>query len=138
MRLHRTLLAALLVGAMSAQAAHGEPPDEGPEVTIGVNLGTLHFDPGYENFNPGIYVTVDNVSGGVYRNSFGDVSVHVGYVFRGLFGSPIDLLVGAVTGYPRASVLPLLLPSIKVGGFRFSLLLPVDKSSGGVHLSYEF
>lgn len=134
MRLHRALLAALLLTAVCAQAAEGEPP----EVTVGVNLGTLHFDPGYENFNPGVYVTVDNVSGGVYRNSFGDVSVHVGYVFRGLFGSPIDLLVGAVTGYPRASVLPLLLPSIKVYGFRFSLLLPVDKSSGGVHLSYEF
>lgn len=125
---------ALLALALVSLAAHAEPP----QVTIGVNLGTLHFDPGYENFNPGVYVTVDNVSGGVYRNSFGKLSAHAGYVFRGVFGSPIDINVGVVTGYPRAPVLPLILPSIKVYGFRFSLLLPVDKSSGGVHVSYEF
>jgi hypothetical protein len=70
--------------------------------------------------------------------------VQAGYLFRSVAGSPLDLLVGVVTGYTTANVAPMLVPSIRLPlgddglAMRISLILPIGKGSPGLHLSTEF
>lgn len=107
-------------------------------LTIGLHLATAHVGPYAEelrDFNPGAYARCDDIVAGAYRNSQGRGSVYVAKVYA--FGR-IELAAGAVTGYELGPVLPLVVPSIKVGRARLSLLLPIDKNAGGVHLSWEF
>ena len=106
-------------------------------LAIGLHLGTYHFDAskGYNDFNPGAYVVCDGWTAGAYRNSERKPSLYVGKTFR--YG--VDITIGAVTGYKRAPLTPLLVPSYKLeNGARLSLLLPAEKGGGGVHLSWEF
>ena len=127
--------AALLL-ALASLAAQADT------LTVGVNVATLHYEPGYETFTPGVYVEYASFTGGVYRNSEGGTSVHAGYMFRSVLGSPIDVIVGVVTGYDKGGVLPMLLPSLRIpvgaGAVRFTLLLPYDKGSAGIHFSLEY
>jgi hypothetical protein len=123
-----------------SQLAHSQEEDK---ITVGVNLVTGHFESGYENFNPGIYVEYKNIVGGVFRNSNGKTSVHAGYLFRKVAGSPMDVTVGGVTGYDWMPVVPLIVPSISVPvaygvNVRFSLLMPFNKGSAGIHISMEY
>jgi len=108
-------------------------------LAIGLHIGTYHFDRdrGYNEVNPGIYAECDHYTAGVYRNSLRKTSAYAGYTFERVLG-PIDVTVGGVTGYPRAALMPLAVPSVKVGSARLSLLLPIEKGGGGVHLSWEF
>ena len=108
-------------------------------LAIGMHIGTYHFDRsrGYNEVNPGAYVVCDRVTAGVYRNSLRKPSFYAGYTFERLLG-PVDLTVGGVTGYPRAKLMPLLVPSVKLGHARLSLLLPIEKGGGGVHASWGF
>lgn len=110
-------------------------------LAIGVNLATYHFDRSadYQEFNPGIYAIIDDTFiAGAYFNSERKTSLHAGYAFRGIFSSPIDLQLGFVTGYSRGKILPMAIPSVKVYGVRFSLLLPMEKSGSAIHASFEF
>lgn len=109
-------------------------------LALGIHLGTYHFDRnrGYEEFNPGAYVRCDNITAGAYRNSEGKPSVYAGYTGRPFASIPLDVTVGGVTGYRRSTVVPLLVPSVRIGDARLSLLLPLEKGGGGVHLSWEF
>jgi hypothetical protein len=107
-------------------------------LAIGLHLGTYHFDAskGYNDFNPGAYVVCDGWTSGAYRNSERKPSVYAGKTFA---FSGFDVTIGAVTGYRRAALTPMLVPSHKFeNGVRLSLLLPAEKGGGGVHLSWEF
>lgn len=106
-------------------------------IILGVHLATWHADRtrSYEEFNPGLRVQCDSVALGAYRNSEGGTSGYAAWVLD--FGR-VDLAVGAVAGYKRKPLMPLLVPSLELGGgFRASLLLPYEKGSAGVHLSWE-
>ena len=115
-----------------------EPPQR--SFTIGFHLYTYHFDKsqGYNNVNPGIYVVKDGWTAGAYYNSERKASAYAGYTFFKVFGVPIDITLGAITGYEKAAVLPLVVPSVAWKGVRLSLLLPPERSGWAAHISYEF
>lgn len=106
-------------------------------IAIGLHLGTYHFDRNrdYQEFNPGTYVRCEDVTAGVYFNSERKTSAWIGVERK---TGPIDWTLGVVFGYTRSPVLPLVVPSYKVGSTRVSLLLPLEKGGGGFHVSYEF
>lgn len=108
-------------------------------LAIGLHIGTYHFDRtrDYNEVNLGAYVECDHYTAGIYRNSLRKTSAYAGYTFDRVLG-PVDVTVGAVSGYPRAALMPLLVPSVKLGSARLSLLLPIEKGGGGVHLSWEY
>ena len=106
-------------------------------LAIGVHLGTYHFDAskGYNDFNPGVYAICDGWTAGTYHNSERRQSFYAGRTFP---LGPLDVTIGAVTGYKSATLTPMLVPSHKFeNGARLGLLLPAEKGGGGVHLSWE-
>ncbi len=108
-------------------------------LALGLNLGTYHFDRDrrYEEINPGVYAICDRAIGGVYRNSEGKVSTHIGYFGHRVLG-PLDLQVGVVTGYRRAAVAPMAALSYRYRNARFTFVPPFRDVSGGIHFSLEF
>jgi hypothetical protein len=110
-------------------------------VAIGLHIATAHFSPGYDSFNPGVYAVCDAeyvgpVVGGVFRNSEGRGSVYVGKVFKVW---EVQLVVGAVTGYERQSVFPMIVPSVLLWDhLRLSLVIPYKDMAGGVNFAWEF
>lgn len=109
-------------------------------LAIGLHIGTYHFDRSkdYNEFNPGIYAVCDGWTAGAYYNSERKASIYAGRTFERVLG-PIDITLGAVAGYRRAPLAPMVVPSYKIdGGPRMSLLLPLEKGGGGLHLSWEF
>lgn len=106
-------------------------------LVLGLNLATHHFDRS-QNFcetNLGIYALhrESRIAGGVYHNSECRTSA---WLARQWDAGPYSLSVGGVTGYRRAAVLPLVVPSVKAGPVRLALLL-AGKKGGGLHLSIE-
>lgn len=117
------------------------------DTRIGAHLGSYHFQPGFNNSNPGVYVYHNGWTGGTYYNSERKQSVYAGYTFEYPLVGPFTagLTVGAITGYARAQVLPLAIPSIswKVSdasgvSVRLSFVPPVDKTVAAVHASIEW
>lgn len=102
---------------------------------LGLHLATAHVRTDLENVNPGAYVQCDNVQAGAYRNSIGRTTVYAGYVVQ---AGPVDVLIGAATGY-RQTLRPVFVPSVALpAGFRLSFLFPSGGGSrGGVHLAWE-
>lgn len=128
MKLLATALVSLLITSANAE-----------DFTLGVHLYTQHFNQGYNNYNPGMYVVHKNIVAGAYYNSEKAWSAYGGYVFKEVFNSPIDVTVGLVTGYKDYKVLPLISPSIRVfDHLRFSLVPNIRKDGWGVHFSLEF
>lgn len=92
----------------------------------------------FEKFSPGIgYMNESGLGGGVYRNSYGKTSVYGGKEFRAPINGLLDagVTLGAVTGYPKSSVLPMALPGLmmKTGGSEWALLFqpPVNGTTKG-------
>lgn len=82
--------------------------------TVGIHTVSVHEHHGFNNTNPGLYIRYDNgLTGGFYRNSYRRESAYIGYTMEARSG-PVSaaLTVGAVTGYPAASVMPLVVPSV--------------------------
>jgi hypothetical protein len=83
--------------------------------TFGAHLGSVHSAPGFCDFNPGAFVRFDDGGTvGFYRNSECRLSVYAGWTFHALQRGKLsaDVTLGAVTGYRRANVLPLAVPSL--------------------------
>ena len=106
--------------------------------TLGVHIGSQHFPAQqYNNFNPGAYYIHDNgATVGTYYNSERRQSVYAGWTWD---SGPWRLQVGAITGYERRAVLPLIAPSVAVGyGFRLVVLPKVERNGSSViHFMYE-
>ena len=105
------LLACAGIGYCSKARAGG--------LTTGVHLVTAHLNStDLKPITPGLYARLDSgalqgLTGGFYRNSYGDMSVYAGWTFE----SParwFAVTVGAVTGYSAARVMPLLVPSARI------------------------
>lgn len=116
---------------------------------LGLHLATAHFGApaGAEltGANPGIYLrTGAGLTAGHYRNSHGRPSTYAGWTWATADGR-WSLTAGAVTGYPRARVSPLLAPSLRLplpgdSGLAARITyLPKPHSHGahGLHLSME-
>ncbi len=118
------------------------------DYTLGINVGTVHNTPDRLNgANPGAYiVSPSGATAGVFYNSFNRVSVQASQAFCTDSGTWC-VNVGAVTGYRKWAVMPMVLPSVRVpvGGvsLRFAVLPQIGFTSrrtagiGGVHLSVE-
>lgn len=113
---------------------------------IGINLYTHHTDDaGLCNQNPGVYVKSESGwAGGVLKNSECRLGAWGAYSFETntirLLGVPASagLMVGGITGYRAAPLLPLIAPSVKVSVFRFTYLPKAPGAqSDGIHLSIE-
>lgn len=107
-------------------------------LVLGIHLATYHFnrEEKYQNFNPGVSIECNNYQFGSYYNSHKKTSVYGAYNIKRLVG-PIDLSLGLVTGY-KMPLTPLVVPSVKLGDVRISLLIPTSMNSGGLHFSKEF
>jgi hypothetical protein len=93
--------------------------------TLGAHLLSFHApgaytsDAGrrvaYERITPGLYLRAPSgLTFGAYRNSYGDGSAYAGWTFE-TESKRFALTVAGVTGYERARVLPLLIPSVRFG-----------------------
>ena len=105
---------------------------------LGLHIGSQHFPAqDYNNFNPGAYYIHDNgATVGTYYNSERRQSVYAGWTWD---SGPWRLQVGAITGYERRAVLPMVVPSVALGhGFRLTVLPKVERNgSSVVHLMWE-
>lgn len=110
-------------------------PGLGQAQVLGVHVGSHHVGGGYCNENPGIYYRAESgLTLGAYRNSeCRRWSAYAGHTW----GDHIALTVGAVTGYERASVLPLVVPSVRFGPARVAVLPPVGGMPTVIHLMLE-
>ena len=106
--------------------------------TLGLHIGSQHFPArDFNNFNPGAYyIHSSGATVGTYYNSERRQSVYAGWTWD--YG-PWRLQAGAITGYRRAAVLPLIAPSVALGyGFRLTVLPKVERrGSSVVHLTWE-
>lgn len=125
----KNLLAGLLLGTIAVTASAG---------TMGLDIGSWHSRPGFNNFNPGVYYIADNrVAFGTYYNSYRRQTVWAGYAFE---NGPFALVVGGATGYDYAPITPVVAPGLVYSGFRLTIVPKVSKVNDvtAVHLSYEF
>lgn len=114
-------------------------------LVLGMHLATAHSGGGYQGFNPGVYVRAPSgLTAGLYRNSYSAPSAYLGWTWQ-TADQRWALTAGAVTGYPAARLLPVLVPSMRVGlpapGWAARLtLIPKPPRHGvatGLHLSLE-
>lgn len=104
---------------------------------IGVHALTWHDKPGFEAITPGAYVVdTEGCTAGVLRNSHGRLSLYAGQTWEaGRWGFSLV----AITGYPRAPVLPAPIASVRLGDARLIFIPPSGRgSSAAIHLAVEF
>lgn len=101
---------------------------------IGLQLASAHFGhdaSSMEWVTPGVYARhPSGFTAGVYRNSEGRGSAFAGWTWQ-TESRTWAITVGAVAGYQRASVMPMVVPSVRlpVGDFavRLSVVPPIAK-----------
>lgn len=110
---------------------------------VGIHIGSHHMPArDYQNFNPGAYVRwASGITVGGYYNSERRPSVYAGYTHQwGRFA----LTAGLITGYERRAVMPMLVPSVRLGAIgpatlRLAILPKLEKRGATVlHLMAEF
>lgn len=133
----RLILTAIFAGFLAALLMVSTKA-EGAE--IGAHMGSIHFPQNdNNNFNPGLYYRSDEGwTGGFYYNSERRMSVYAGRTFTySVHDWKFSATVGGVTGYQRAAVLPMLVPSIAtppIGGerLRVAYIPRIEKDGAGV------
>lgn len=133
------LIALVLVAVPGLVATPAHASD-----TVGLHLASAHSKAGYETGTLGVYVRrSDGLTAGVLRNSYGRLSMHAGWTFE-TGDRRFAITVGAITGYPAATVAPLVVPSVRIPlaspwAARLSLLPkpPQHGSATALHLSVE-
>jgi hypothetical protein len=116
--------------------------------TIGMHLGTMHSERGYNNRNPGLYVNADGWTAGGYCNSesrserFPDakackLSTYAGITFQRELMSRLaaTVTVGAITGY-RAGVQPMAVPSLLIANHLRIFYVPKREKAGTSAVSF--
>lgn len=109
---------------------------------IGLHLLSAHAQPGFQAATVGIYAqSPDGWMAGVLRNSEGSLSAYAGHTTE---WGPLSVTVGAIGGYKRGGLQPLLVPSLRVwtaGDLAARLsFIPAPPHPGGsaaMHLSVE-
>lgn len=115
---------------------------------IGLQLATAHYGDGASDMRwatPGVYVQhPSGATFGAYRNSQGRGSVFAAWTLQ-TPGKTFALTAGAVTGYEAGSVLPLVVPSVRLPltesvSARLMFVPPIAKHdiTGAVTLAIEF
>lgn len=127
MKKHLALLLLALSTAASAQVA-----------TVGMDLFSIHDEPGFNGVNPGVYVVMKSgATAGVLRNSESRTSFYAGETVQ--VAPHLDIVIGAITGYTSHPVVPFLIPSVKMGPVRMSFLIakPFGYGADAIHFSIE-
>jgi hypothetical protein len=147
------LAAALLAIAAQAHATTDIPAHPLAPTTVGVHLVSHHssYRQPWNDTNPGLYARWSNgLTLGTLRNSERAQSVYAAWSKDWpLLQTPsasvhAGITLGAVSGYQRAPLLPLVAPSLRIGigahaGLRTTLLLnPTKTGASAVHLSAEW
>jgi hypothetical protein len=112
-------------------------------LSIGVHLVSVHGAPGFNNTNPGVFVTAlvkdEQVVVGTYYNSVRKQTVYAGWTYS--FNAYADVTIGLATGY-KYPVVPLLAPSLKLPfgpmQARITLLPNPQPKESAIHLSIEY
>ena len=116
---------------------------------IGLDLYTVHPDGALCNDTTGFYVRHGQWAGGVLKNSdcrigaWGAWVAETNSLTTGTIKAKAAVMVGAITGYRSADVLPLLVPSVAIGWrstwLRASYLPKAPGAqSDGWHFSIEY
>jgi hypothetical protein len=151
----KSIIAIVLAAAcaMSAPASAQESQERSALLpsTIGLHIGSRHSAPGYNDHNLGIYARWANAQGdgfaaGTYLNSQRATSVWAGYAWSWRMQAlPLSagLIVGGVSGYRAAKIMPMALPSAALHwgntAARLSYVPRVEKSgAAALHLSLEY
>ena len=135
---------ALAIAATGTAAANELAP-----AAVGVHIASKHssYAQQWNDDNHGLYARWANgATVGAFRNSEHATSAYVGWSKDWPLVKRVDvgLLLGLVTGYQRADVLPLAVPSVRLAatknlGIRASLIVNPDKAGAhAVHLSAEW
>ena len=105
-------------------------------LVIGLTLLTPHAEAGFRMHTPGVYAIVDDsLVVGQVRNSLGRGSFYAGAKLDGPLGT--DIVVGGITGYPRAAVIPLLTIGKAFGPVRAQFIPPAGRSAAAITFSIE-
>lgn len=136
-----------LLMASALAVAQSLKPD-----AIGLHVGTWHSAPGFNNVNPGLFAQWGGITAGIYHNSERATSVYAGYTWetRGITALDLRLAatLGLVTGYQRAKVQPLLLPTAsmrllthakgKQARLQLTYVPPIEKRVHALHVSIKW
>lgn len=119
-------------------------PDFSPPEKVGVDIGSWHSKPGFNNVNPGAYaIWKGGYLAGAYFNSYERPTVHAGKLWSFGESGTFGLYTGLGTGYDWA-LTPLIAPSVKLplGGnvsARITAMLdPRPDTAQAFHLSVEW
>ena len=135
--------------ALLAFAACGAQADANLKPTIiGVHLGSVHSERGFNDFNPGLYASWSNgATAGFYHNSESRLTVYGGWTHHfdvRVLGATPSVFLGLGTGYSRARIVPMIVPSVTwpIGrhlGVRVSYAAKVQKTGAhAVHFSLDY
>ena len=141
MRKAIVIAAAIAASCLTMQARAFEAP-----AMIGLHLATVHSVSGFCNINPGAYAVWEGgFTVGAYRNSECEkVSAYAGWTWQTEGRLRAGVTAGLITGYRRAPVMPLLVPSVSFyispsTTVRLSFLPKVEKGgANALHYSVEF
>ena len=116
---------------------------------IGIHLATGHFGApanlDLQSVTPGVYLRSESgLTVGAFRNSVGRNSAYAAWTWS-TRDEVWSITVGGATGYPKAPVTPLIIPSVRVSlgvdsgwAARISYLPKPNKNGAhGLHLSLE-
>jgi hypothetical protein len=88
-------------------------PPAAADTTIGLHIATAHFGADLKAATPGVYIRTEaGFTAGAYRNSYSRTSAYAGWTWQ-TEDKRFALTAGAVTGYPAAKVMPLIVPSVR-------------------------
>ena len=113
--------------------------------TVGLHIGTKHFEGTWNDFNPGVYAKLNNgLTFGTYCNSERKQSTYVGRTFSKNLTQNLEITatVGIISGYNK-TVLPLVLPTVAYKfhqdfAARVGFVPKVNKQgSAGLHFMLE-
>lgn len=137
-------LISLLVLAFAILLVTFSPPASAS--TLGLHVATAHFGAPkgqrLKSWTPGLYLRTDaGLTLGAYSNSNGDPSTYAAWTWQ-TADRRFALTAGGVTGYPAATVMPLVVASARVpitlrAGLRLAVLPKPKHGTGGLHLSIE-
>lgn len=135
--LRGSALAALAIAACSAPFA------DTAIKAVGVHIASYHAPAGdFNNYNPGLYLRLNNgFTAGAYYNSERHTSAYAGYTHE---WGRLAVTVGAITGYRRTNVMPMVVPSVRLGKienatFRLAYVPRIERNGAhAIHLTAEF